>query len=145
MRSAIPCLYTVYRILVFHSRHPNPEPFGVVLESRGIVVERRSVEEKGKGACGKRKQKRKRKEKGGIRAREEGEGKVEEIETLGVKRLRLDASYAPPVVPHLVTTWTPPPGIKFHRLRADTYPPDSSPRLSSTKPICHCTHAPVIL
>ena len=100
-----------------------PERFGVVLESCDSVFERSSVEEKGKGACRKRKRKRKRKEKDGTYAGEEGEGKVEEVETLGVKRLRLDTSYSPPAIPHLVTTWTPPPGVKFHRLKPDTYPP----------------------
>ena len=55
----------------------SPERFGVVLE-------RRSIEEKGKGAYGKRKQKkeRKRKEKGGVHAGEKREGKVKEVETL---------------------------------------------------------------
>jgi hypothetical protein len=97
-----------------------PERFGVVLESYTQC----SVEEKGKGACGKRKRKRKRKEKGSARAGEnKREGEVEEVETLGVKRLRLDASYTPPLIPHLVTTWAPPPGVKFHRLKPDTYPP----------------------
>ena len=98
-----------------------PECSGFVFES--CDIKRSSVEEKGKGACRKRKRKRKRKEKGGVYAGEEGEGKVEEVETLGVKRLRLDASYSPPTIPHLVTTWTPPPGMKFHRLKLDTYPP----------------------
>lgn len=98
-----------------------PECSGFVFES--CDIKRSSVEEKGKGACRKRKQKRKRKEKGSVYAGEEGEGEVEEVETLGVKRLRLDASYSPPTIPHLVTTWTPPPGMKFHRLKLDTYPP----------------------
>ena len=101
-----------------------PECFGVVFESCNIVPERHSVEEKGKGVCGKRKRKRKRKEKRVARAGEnEGESEVKEVETLGAKRLRVGASYTPPSTPHLVTTWAPPPGVMFHRLKPDTYPP----------------------
>ncbi|EDR07844.1 uncharacterized protein LACBIDRAFT_327583 [Laccaria bicolor S238N-H82] len=88
-----------------------------------IVFESPSVEEKGQGAARERKWKRKRKRKGGIHRRAGREAEIEEVETLGVKRHRLDASHMPPPIPHLITTWTPPPGIKFHCLKPETYPP----------------------